>query len=82
MFLPLRELSDVNKGLATFIRGQLDQPHLRMPVGFGKRLTKRGNFLFLLDGLDEVVDPEQRIEVAGWINDALTANPSCRFVVT
>jgi formylglycine-generating enzyme required for sulfatase activity len=57
-------------------------PHLDTPAGFGKRLMKRGNLLFLFDGLDEVVESDHRSQVARWIGKALSANPSCRFVVT
>jgi predicted NACHT family NTPase len=82
VFLPLRELKDLKRGLDTFIQNQLNSPHLKAPKGFGKRLLQRGNLLFLLDGLDEVADQQQREEIAGWIRDALQFHPSCRFVVT
>ncbi|MCP4686568.1 MAG: NACHT domain-containing protein, partial [Desulfobacterales bacterium] len=54
VFLPLRDLEDLSRGLDAFIEEQLDQPHLGALEGFGKRLMKRGNLLFLFDGLDEV----------------------------
>jgi hypothetical protein len=82
VFLPLRELSDLDQGLDAFIQAQLDKPHLGAPEGFGKRLVAHGNLLFLLDGLDEVADPDQRQNVARWINEALLLHRTCRFVVT
>jgi predicted NACHT family NTPase len=45
-------------------------------------MMERGNLLFLLDGLDEVADLAQREEVSGWIEEAFTDYPDCRFVVT
>jgi len=82
VFLPLRELKNLEKGLDVFIQDQLNNPHLKTPEGFGERLLRRGNLLFLLDGLDEVADAGQRVEVSKWINDAVRVHQSCRFVVT
>ena len=82
VFLPLRELKELNAGLAQFIQDQLSSRFLKMASNFGERLTKRVNLLFLLDGLDEVADPARREEVSGWIKDAVTNYPECRFVVT
>jgi predicted NACHT family NTPase len=55
---------------------------LGTPAGFGKRLVARGNLLFLLDGLDEVADADQRAQVAPWIDEALQVQRTCRFVIT
>jgi formylglycine-generating enzyme required for sulfatase activity len=82
VFLPLRELKNLDSGLDAFIQAQLDHRHLATPQGFGKQLLEHGNLLFLLDGLDEVADLKQREKVAGWIADAVKELPSCRFVVT
>jgi predicted NACHT family NTPase len=82
VFLPLRDLRDLKHGLDNFIQEQLDSPHLNTPAGFGERLLKRGNLLFLLDGLDEVADRSQRKQVADWIDQGLRSHPSCWFVVT
>ncbi len=82
VFLPLRDLEDLSRGLDAFIEEQLDQPHFGAPEGFGKRLMNRGNLLFLFDGLDEVADLVRRGEAADWIESALGANTTCRFVVT
>ncbi len=82
VFLPLRELEDLDHGLEAFIQRQLDSPHLKTPQGFGERLLRRGNLLFLLDGLDEVADLPQRERVAKWIGEAVRSHPTCRFVVT
>ncbi|MCP4689223.1 MAG: NACHT domain-containing protein, partial [Desulfobacterales bacterium] len=65
-----------------FIQDQLASRHLKMRPDFGRRLLSRGNLLFLLDGLDEVADLAQREEVFGWIEEAFTDYPDCRFVVT
>ena len=34
-----------------------------------------GPLLWILDGLDEVVDPETRKQVAGWVRKALEDGP-------
>ena len=82
VFLPLRDLRDLDRGLEAFIQDQLHSPHLNTSKGFGERLLQRGNLLFLLDGLDEVAELSQREGVAGWIGEALKSHSSCRFVVT
>jgi len=82
VFLPLRDLRDLEHGLDKFIQDQLDSPHFKTPAGFGERLLERGNLLFLLDGLDEVADRSQRRRVAEWIEQGLQLHDSCWFVVT
>ncbi len=82
VFLPLRELRDLGRGLDAFIQAQLDHPHLGTPDGFGKRLLDRGDLLLLFDGLDEVAEPGQRVQVSRWIDEAMRVHGSCRFVVT
>ncbi len=82
VFLPLRELRDVNAGLDGFVQQQLNKPHHATPPNFGARLLKRGKVLFLLDGLDEVVDKARRQQVTDWVRQAVLAYRECRFVVT
>jgi hypothetical protein len=82
VFLPLRDLSDLSKDIDVFIEQTLDNPHLRMPKGFGARLLARGRLLPLFDGLDEVSDPKDREKVGRWIEQAAQARPNCTAVVT
>jgi formylglycine-generating enzyme required for sulfatase activity/predicted phosphodiesterase len=82
VFLPLRELKALDKGLDAFIEKRLEDAHLGIPPGFGRRLMARGNLLLLFDGLDEVVDAEDRGLVSRWIAKALRANATCYFAVT
>jgi hypothetical protein len=78
VFLPLRNLSKLDQGLDDFIQQQLANKFLKTAPGFGERLLQRENLLLLLDGLDEVADPDQRQQVGRWIMDALRYHPSCR----
>jgi formylglycine-generating enzyme required for sulfatase activity len=82
VFLPLRELDNLERGLDYFIEQQLASPHLKTSQGFGRRMLQRGHLLLLLDGLDEVAAIERRQQVSQWITEALRSHPSCRFVVT
>ena len=83
VFLPLRELNDLEAGLDAFIESQLDNRFLQTPDGFGRRLLERGNLLFLFDGLDEVAELSQREAVTKWITAAVRSlRPNCRYVVT
>jgi formylglycine-generating enzyme required for sulfatase activity len=82
VFLPLRNLVDLDVGLDAFIECELSGPHLVTPQRFGERLKTRGRVLYLLDGLDEVRDAGQRAKVSRWIDAALKASPNSVFVVT
>ena len=43
VFLPLRELKNLDQGLDVFIQDQLASPHLKTPEGFGERLPDHGH---------------------------------------
>jgi formylglycine-generating enzyme required for sulfatase activity len=82
VFLPLRRLADLDRGLDAFIEQELADPHLVAPEQFGTRLRQRGRVLYLLDGLDEVRDASDRARVRDWIDRALEVSPDSTFVVT
>lgn len=82
VFLPLRDLEDLDQGADAFIAKTLDSPHLTMGEGFGRRLLDRGRLLLLFDGLDEVADPARRARVSDWIEAALEVRSDCTAVVT
>ncbi|MBN1655175.1 MAG: SUMF1/EgtB/PvdO family nonheme iron enzyme [Deltaproteobacteria bacterium] len=82
VFLPLRELEDLDGGFEVFIKQQLRHPHPKLDPGFGGRLLERGNLLFLLDGLDEVADETKRERVSRWVDEAEKLYKTCCFVVT
>ncbi|MGZ8246034.1 SUMF1/EgtB/PvdO family nonheme iron enzyme, partial [Methylomagnum sp.] len=82
VFLPLRDLEDLDQGAEAFIAKTLDNRNLAMPPGFGARLLARGHLLLLFDGLDEVADAGQRARVSQWIEDVARHRPSCTAVVT
>ena len=52
------------------------------PVGWVKRQLVRGRCLVLLDGLDEVAEPQIRGEVGNWIQTQMAAYKQNRFIVT
>ncbi len=82
VFLPLRNLRDRWAGLQGFIQQELQDAQLAMADDFGTRLCERGRVLYLLDGLDEVADAEERAEVAQWIDRARRVDSSCAFLVS
>ncbi len=82
VFLPLRRLRELEAGLPGFIEQELRDPLLDVDEGFGQRLCKRGRLLFLLDGLDEVANAEDRERVARWIEAARRASPNNYFLVS
>lgn len=83
LWLPLRMLADTERGLETFIASTLREGRF---VGdlreVGALLERDFKLLLLLDGLDEVVDEERRLEVLRWIDDARSTRPNWYFAVT
>ncbi|MEM7306370.1 MAG: SUMF1/EgtB/PvdO family nonheme iron enzyme [Planctomycetota bacterium] len=85
VFLPLRDLRNLNAGLDELLQRQLeDNPHLKQRVsqGFADALLKEGRLLFLLDGLDEIPDVDDRQGAVEWIEKALESYSDSRFAVT
>ncbi len=82
VFLPLRTLRDLEQGLSGFIQQELTDPLLDVRDGFGERLVRRGGLLFLLDGLDEVANAEDRRRVARWIEQARRGSADNYFLVS
>jgi energy-coupling factor transporter ATP-binding protein EcfA2 len=52
------------------------------PAGWTKRQLTRGRCLVMLDGLDEVADPEVRQAVVDWVELQMAAYRRNRFIVT
>ncbi|MCA9706351.1 MAG: DUF4062 domain-containing protein, partial [Myxococcales bacterium] len=82
VFLPLRNLRDLDEGLPGFIQQELQNPMLNVAEDFGKRLCQRGRLLYLLDGLDEVANATERAKVARWIEEALAYGANSYFLVS
>jgi hypothetical protein len=51
------------------------------PLWFEAQLA-RGNCVVMLDGLDEIADPQARKAVAAWVDDQISAYSRNRFIVT
>jgi NACHT domain len=54
----------------------------KMPLNWIERRLKRGHCLVLLDGLDEVADPETRQYIVKWVREQLVAYGRNRFILT
>jgi len=52
------------------------------PAGWVKRQLDGGRCLVLLDGLDEVADPQVRKEVVDWVQKQMVAFQDNRFIIT
>lgn len=52
------------------------------PAGWVKRQLERGRCLVMLDGLDEVADPQIRGEVVNWVQMQIVAHGQNRFIIT
>jgi len=83
VFLPLREL-DPRESMTAFVQRMIVGETSDLGQGFAARLLKHDDVVFMLDGLDEVADPERRVAVVRWIDDKHDKDhrPGHRFVVT
>jgi formylglycine-generating enzyme required for sulfatase activity len=79
LFLQLRELRDGETPEGFVLRGLGELCRSTRAAG---RLYEHGALLFLLDGLDEIREPERRAEVLRWIDARHERSPRSRFVVT
>ena len=59
----------------------LTAPFIQFPDTF-EHLLKSGQALFLLDGLDEITNLEQRKNLAKIVLDGLSLYPKCQFIIT
>ncbi len=87
IFIPLRQLKAVLKqkqkgSLAGYLTTYYSQLGLEPPAHFFERKLKAGRCLVLLDGLDEVADQAERVQVAEWVDGQVSIYPDNRFVVT
>ncbi|MDS4058546.1 MAG: SUMF1/EgtB/PvdO family nonheme iron enzyme [Candidatus Contendobacter sp.] len=68
--------------LLEFLLGTLKNERIALPDVFFDPWLTDGDAVILLDGLDEVADPELRRRVARLVEDFTRAYARCRFVVT
>lgn len=82
VMLPLRDLKG-DKNLDDFFQRSLSEnPHLTLPLEFARALREARPLLYLLDGLDEVPDENERASVSKWILAALQTRTNAWFAVT
>ena len=95
VLLPLRRLGaflqahqpkdagvDGHAMLLQFLSAALASERVDLPSTFFDDYLKQGKAILLLDGLDEVADPELRRRVSRLAQAFARAYPKCRFVVT
>jgi len=95
VLVPLRKLAaylkthrpadDGTEGCALLLehlRQLLAGDRVELPPHFFDSYLEAGNAVVLLDGLDEVADPDLRRRVARLVEAFTAAYPACRFIVT
>ncbi|MEZ4770338.1 MAG: NACHT domain-containing protein [Caldilineales bacterium] len=65
-----------------FLLRSLKNERIELPADFFDRWLTTGNAVVLLDGLDEVADPDLRRRVSRLVEGFTRAYPDCRYVVT
>ena len=73
---------DPNYALEDAIRAHVRKWRHEMPPNWIERRLKRGHCLVLLDGLDEVADPETRQYIVQWVRKQTIAYGRSRFILT
>lgn len=68
--------------LLDFLFQSLKNHKLELPANFFDAYLESGKAILLLDGMDEVADPDLRARVARLVESFTLAYPNCRFVVT
>ena len=64
------------------IHAHLDKWKRPVPSGWVRHRLMRGHCLILLDGLDEVADPQMRLQMANWVQQQMIAYAKNRFIIT
>ena len=80
-----RAVDDGTEGhglLFEFLFRSMEGSRIDLPKDFFDEYFQKGNAVILLDGMDEVADPDLRARVARMVEDFTLAYPKCRFVVT
>ena len=82
----LRQQPDDGTGghalLLDFLFKSLRNERLELPTDFFDETLQQGDAVILLDGLDEVADPELRQRVARLVEGFTRDYPQCRYLVT
>jgi formylglycine-generating enzyme required for sulfatase activity len=68
--------------LLRFLLRSLAEERIELPPDFFDAWLKTGEAVLLLDGLDEVADPDLRRRVSRLVEGFVRAYPDCRYVVT
>ncbi|MEW6289700.1 MAG: SUMF1/EgtB/PvdO family nonheme iron enzyme [Thermodesulfobacteriota bacterium] len=68
--------------LLDFLTRSLQSERIELPGDFFDKRLEEGKAFILLDGLDEVADPDLRRRVSRLAESFTRAYPSCRYVVT
>ncbi len=64
------------------VHAHLDKWKRPVPSGWVRHRLIRGHCLILLDGLDEVADPQMRRQMADWVQQQMVAYANNRFIIT
>jgi formylglycine-generating enzyme required for sulfatase activity len=79
---PQDDGTDGHALLVDFFLETLANQRIALPTDFFDPWLHAGNAVILLDGLDEVADPELRRRVARLVESFTQTYPTCRYVVT
>jgi len=73
---------DPDCSLTDVIQQHLQRVKHPAPIGWAEGQLKRGQCIILLDGLDEVTDTTQRVQIIKWVQQQIEIYGNNRFVLT
>jgi formylglycine-generating enzyme required for sulfatase activity len=82
IYVRLKDCLDGDKPICEILALPPTLPLSKYPPGFFERRLKRGQCIVLLDGLDEVVDEDQKKMVAEKVGQMVRDYPDNRYIVT
>ncbi len=84
LYMPLSKMATPRKEMPSLpaILSQCFEPHLEIEKSFFEDRLENHRTLVLLDGLDEISDDKQRVEICKWVSDAAKRWKKAFFVIT
>ncbi|UCE04673.1 MAG: SUMF1/EgtB/PvdO family nonheme iron enzyme, partial [bacterium] len=79
---PMEDGTEGHSIVINYYLQYLKNQHIKLSTDFFETYLQEGNAVILLDGLDEVAQPDLRRRLSRLLESFVQAYPDCRFIVT